>query len=376
MVRFTRKYLSVLAFFSISPAAHAQAELDPNLIASQSMTGNQTSLNYLNNRRSSILNGSPTGTTTNHALGIDAIFQPVPATVTLQELNQSILNATNILLATGNDVNSIHQSMQGNQTASNIAENHSLDKPLVSAQTGENLANIVIANRIDNVTQSFGPGASQNILNDLRSAGATLDTVTQTGRNTANVATAELSIGSGGQFFPRDTSQLIENIVEVSNPIGGAFDVVQSGVNIGNVLVAEEVKDVTRVFSGSQTVRNIVTYPEGNIPLSLTQTGLNIANFVSATRVDGLSQVSDGTQVVENSGDDHSLAGITTRVTSHSYSSTNVVNLLEVNEPASADHVVIKNTTVSATQTANQPQRVQSSNGTHSQIGNSATISR
>jgi hypothetical protein len=119
-----------------------------------------------------------------------------------------------------------------------------------------------------------------------------------------------------------------------------------------------------------------VTYPEGNIPLSLTQTGLNIANFVSATRVDGLSQVSDGTQVVENSGDDHSLAGIATRVTSHSYSSTNVVNLLEVNEPASADHVVIKNTTVSATQTANQPQRVQSSNGTHSQIGNSATISR
>lgn len=376
MVRSIRKCLSVLAFFSISTSAIAQTGFDPKLITNQSMAGDQTSLNYLNNRRSSILNGSPTEATPNQAFGRDAVYELAPVSLTSQELSQSILNAANILLATGTNVDSIRQSMQGNQIATNTAENYNFDVPLVSAQTGENLSNIVIANRIDNVTQSFGPGAAQGVFNNLRSAGAALGSVSQIGRNTANVATAEISIGSGGQYFPRDTSQLIENRVAVINPLGNAFDIVQSGANIGNVLVADEVKNVTRVFSGTQTVRNIVTYPQGNVPIRLTQTGLNIANFVSATRVDGLSQVSDGTQIVENSGDDHSLAEINNRVTDHSYSSTSVVNLLEVNEPTSSDHVMIKNTTISATQTANQPQRVQSNNGTHSQIGNSTSIIR
>jgi len=365
--------LTVLALLGTTTFAVAEGSDLAGITIDQVSTGNQTAQNEISRTGYSILNGDRSSP----ILNSNATLDPSIAAINADDVNQSILNAANILMAKDAAVNTARQTMRGNQIARNEIVVDGTGSALITDQIGENLANIITADRVERISQAFGPGATQTVSNDLTSAAAGLAGVTQEGRNTANIVTARLSIGSGEQLFPSDTSQKVENTINLNQPIGPQLDIVQSGTNIGNVLVADEVRNVTRVFSGDQIVRNTVVSHGGDMPTRVTQSGLNIANFVSAKTVDGLTQVSDGNQIVENSVVGMSLADIAGGSENYSYSSTNIINLLEIQSidtPRSGRRV--GSSTVKARQIANQPQRVQSSNGTHSQVGNAASISR
>jgi hypothetical protein len=365
---------SVLALFGMATFAVAEGSDLAGITINQISTAQQTSENLISRSGSSILNGDRSSIDFDRYPTLN-ISNGTGWGVESSAINQSILNAANILMATNSVVNTAEQTMLGDQIARNRISANGAGNVLITNQIGENLANIIDADRVERIVQAFGPGATQLVLNDLTSAAAGLSGVMQTGRNTANVVTARLSIGSGEQLFPSDTVQRIENTVDLTQPVGPKFKIDQSGTNIGNVLVADDVRNVTRVFSGDQIVRNTVVSNGGYIPARVNQTGLNIANFVSAQSVDGLTQVSDGNQIVENNIEGMSLAELSGGLADYSYSSTNIVNLLEIRGPASSSGSD-SGSTVRATQTAEQSQRVQSKSGTHSQVGNSASIIR
>ena len=366
-----QRMLMVIALVGTTTTAAAE-DAARGLSVDQIWTGDQTGINQIIPRRTLLLNGTHAGsalsdyTPRGHDLN-GTLSADDPTTI-----DQSILNAVNLLIASEAVVARVDQTMLGNQIARNVMTGLSPQNVTTTTQIGENIANIVIADQVDSVRQAFGPGANQVVYSAVSGPAAGLHGVTQTGRNTANVVLATVSIGSGEQLFPSDTTQQIDNVVGLDQGARLADGITQQGTNIGNVLIADDVRDVARIFNGNQIVRNIVTTQDGQTPAGVSQSGLNIANFVSAKHVQGLTQVSNGRQIVENQIQGVTLADMSGKLSGYSHSSTNIVNLLEIqstDRPASGS-------TVSAIQTANQTQTVQSKLGTHSQVGNAATITR
>jgi hypothetical protein len=360
----------VIAFVGTTTSAAAE-DATGGLSVNQIWTGDQTGINQISPRRTLLLNGTIGNARVNYtSLGHN--LNDTSSADNTSTIDQSILNAVNLLIASEAVVARVEQTMLGDQIARNVVTGLSPQNLASTTQIGENIANIVIADQVDSVRQAFGPGANQVVYNEVSSPAAGLHAVTQTGRNTANVVLATVSIGSGEQLFPSDTTQQIDNVVGLDQGARLADGITQQGTNIGNVLIADDVRDVTRFFNGNQIVRNIVTTQDGQTPAGVSQSGLNIANFVSAKRVQGLTQVSNGRQIVENQIQGVTLADMSGKLSGYSHSSTNIVNLLEIqstDRPASGS-------AVSAIQTANQTQTVQSKLGTHSQVGNAATITR
>lgn len=367
-----QRMLTVLALIGTATSATAESQDLSGIVVNQTSIGHQTGLNEIYRYGSPILNGN----------GESVIFNTRgPATLMEGEqtnpnltraIDQSILNAVNLLLATETVVESVDQTMLGNQIARNVVIAADGGSAVVTTQTGENIANVVIVDQVDAVRQAFGPGALQSVYNEVTSPSAALNGVTQTGRNTANVVLATVSIGSGEQFFPSDTAQSVENMVDLNLADNLRDGITQSGTNIGNVLIADDVRDVARIFSGTQIVLNTVTSLDGNTPEGVNQSGLNIANFVSAINVQGLTQVSDGRQSVENRIEGVTLAEMSQVIPGYTHSSTNIVNLIEIR----GNDTPATGSTINATQSANQTQTVQSNVGTHNQVGNAASISR
>ncbi|MBM2576773.1 hypothetical protein JQC91_10705 [Jannaschia sp. Os4] len=286
-------------------------------------------------------------------------------------IDQSVLNAANILLSSATTVSLAQQVNVGTQRAENgVTLFHAPGSSATVRQTGENLTNIIVADQVNEIEQAFGPGAAQLVDNAATLRGGFTE-VDQTGRNTANVVVADISIGGGAQIFPEDTVQDVRNVARFVDT-GARGRVSQQGTNIGNVLVADEVQNVTRVFEGDQIVRNMVETGGGPRPSRISQSGLNIANFVAASRIVNLSQVSGGRQIVENTVDGKTLAELDDR-RGVSQSSTNIVNLLHVTRPnpgGGGDFL-------RAEQTALQPQSATGGGGgRHTQIGNAAMIDR
>lgn len=317
------------------------------------------------------------------------------------ENRQLITNAANILMMSGSVVERATQVSTGEQYTRNRYQDLQL-APLDGAvvQLGENLSNVIIANRVEGIMQQFGPGAIQSVDNDLatRANGTNLN---QIGRNTANIATAEISIGSGDQVFPFESTQQISNSIRivsdfaqisgspeiesqnfelVSEPsslsrLSGTEIIEQEGFNIGNILLAEEVHDVTREFTGEQRITNTIVIEDSRIlPQSVTQTGINIANFVSATTVSGLQQVSGGEQSVENHVVDTSLASLTEALPSYTHIAENYVNVLHVK--GTNDTTQLASTVVDALQANVVPQQSETSIGRQIQVGNVVVVER
>ncbi|WP_386679025.1 hypothetical protein [Loktanella sp. R86503] len=360
----------VIAFVGITTSAAAE-DVSGGLSVDQYWIGMQTATNQIVPRRTLLLNGG----------GIGQILPPHDALNSDHEgtvadgngsVDQSILNAVNLLIASEAVITSVDQTMLGDQIARNVVSGLTPDTLTNTNQIGENIANIVIADQVDAVRQSFGPGANQIVENLVSNPSASLNGIVQTGRNTANVVLANVSIGSGEQLFPSDTVQRVDNLTHLDYGTALPNGIEQHGTNIGNVLMADDVRNVARVFNGSQIVRNTVTTQNGHTPDRVNQSGLNIANFVSAKRVEGLMQVSNGNQTVKNHLQGATLADMSSALSEYTHSSTNIVNLLDIQNTDRPQ----SDTTVRAAQTANQTQTVQTRLGTHSQVGNAATINR
>ncbi len=313
-------------------------------------------------------------------------------------VDQLITNALNVLVSKGSVVSNATQISTGSQYATNLMDGRNAtlaDGTL--RQMGENLANVITAEQVDSVTQQFGPGAMQDVTNTALLRG-NAGSVVQIGRNTANIVEAELSIGLGSQVFPFDSTQQINNFVRISDaaPLPAemaGFDVPattlirmssdasiwQEGTNMGNILIADEVRDVARVFNGQQIINNHIILDDiGQAPPQITQSGINVANFVSASRVSGLTQVSDGVQIVENRVTDGSLADLTAQVPQYTHVAENYVNVLHIRAPGnpSGGTLTVLDATVSASQEARIPQSSVSGNGRQVQVGNAATVER
>ncbi|MEX3313498.1 hypothetical protein [Sulfitobacter sp. PS-8MA] len=362
-----QRSFAVLTLFGASLFATAGDSYAGNTQISQTSNGDQTGINSYSIDGANILNGD-FNRSKSPAVVTGIPYEPA----TERSVDQSILNAANILLSKQTSIQSARQVMVGTQGAENIISTGNTEYHAVTAQIGENLANIVMAFEVNEISQAFGPGATQSVYNELSGTAAGLIDVTQVGRNTANIVEATLSIGTGEQLFPSGTTQTIHNVVSLDHAGTSARPINQSGTNIGNVLVADEVRNVMRVFSGDQIVRNSVTSEDGNTPSGITQSGVNIANFVSARHASGLKQISDGRQLVVNEVEGMTLEEINRNAAGNTFSSSNIVNLLEIQSLDKPE----TGSAITASQRANQTQTVDVNQGVHSQVGNAASISR
>ena len=381
-------------FFAVPAlvAAAAHADEPTGAVIEQFFDGRQIGLNTLDLTAPA----EQIDTTTTLAPGIGGTLS--------QDNMQLITNAANVLISQTTIVEDAAQVSAGQQEAGNTLDGGELSILNGSlTQTGENLTNVIIAERVDSVMQQFGPGGMQTVEN-AANLGFAPGSLTQTGRNTANIVVADISIGSGAQVFPFDSVQSIDNFVRLTgmpgdtppfDPISGIPEqfadiapgigqnvggsrgtIVQEGINLGNILISDEVRDVVRIFNGEQIVMNNILVEDMHaLPQSVTQSGINIANFVSAIEVSGLEQFSDGVQIVENNVMDTSLASLTAAIPSYTHVAENYVNVLHIRNPdGSTDSV--STLPVTATQTSNVPQSSEMGSGRQVQVGNAIAIDR
>jgi hypothetical protein len=341
------QYLSILAMFlGVLPASAGQA-LNVGVIQ-QVQEGTQSGTNdlYLNVNR--------------------------PIAGYGRDIDQSTTNVANVLQAKTYTIQSISQTMHGSQLAGSLYIDDAARQMASLSQSGENLANVVTANRIENVAQYLGDNASQSVLNTIEQASG-VAAVNQYGSNMANVAYADVSIGSGMQVFPTGASQTVKNLIAPKNG-GTVGKIAQTAQNMGNVLVADKVENVSRTFNGRQEIDNtFLNAPGAPVPESIKQSGLNVANYISANVVNNVSQISMGAQVITNTAYDPDLGPLsdsTPGVRDFDQSSSNFVNLTVINStPGSSSEPV------SLSQNSSMPQSAQGA-GTQSQVANMATINR
>lgn len=381
---------SLIAALPILLAAAANAEEQTGAVIEQYFDGAQTGLNILNlsappEQSDSVLSG------------------PIDGSTLSRENLQLITNASNILISQTTIIEDASQIGAGQQFAGNSVEGGEFSVLSGSlSQTGENLTNVIVAERVDSVLQQFGPGGSQ-IVDNQANLGFVTGELTQTGRNTANVVVAEISIGSGTQDFPFDSVQSINNFVRLTGPAEGPMQIdptaeipdqfasivtsadqtngglrgtiVQEGINLGNILISDEVRDVVRIFNGEQIIRNnIVVEDMRALPQNVTQSGINIANFVSAVEVSGLVQFSEGVQVVENDVTDTSLASLTAEIPGYVHVAENYVNVLYIRNGDGTG--TVSTLPVSASQGNTIPQSSEMGRGRQVQVGNAAAVER
>ncbi|RMA44160.1 hypothetical protein [Rhodophyticola porphyridii] len=380
----------VFAVSALVAAAAAHAEERTGVVVDQHFDASQIGLNTLDLAN---LPGQTDSLLSRPGIG---------ASIT-QNNTQLITNAANILISQTTVVESAEQIGAGQQLAGNTLTGGEFSVLSGSLQqTGENLTNVIIAERVDSMAQQFGPGGTQAVEN-LASLGFANGSLMQTGRNTANIVVAEISIGAGSQVFPFDSIQSIDNFVRLSGqpgnalPFDQAFDIpdqfvniangvgpatagtrgviVQEGTNLGNILISDEVHDVVRVFNGEQIILNNILVEEmAALPQNVTQSGINIANFVSAIEVSGLVQFSEGVQSVENDVTDASLASLTAQISEYNHVAENYANVLYIRNGEGGGTASILPVTASQGNTI--PQSSESGNGRQVQVGNAAAVER
>lgn len=281
-------------------------------------------------------------------------------------VSQTGLNAANIVQSDGHLANA-NQYMNGIQRIDNLAD--AIVQSDEINQSGTNVTGVLSADTIENAVQYFGPDAVQWVKN-AADVSNHVGTINQTGFNAANIAIAEFSIGSGTQILAPGSLQKITNIVTFDG--AGASDAVtQSGTNLGNIMVSSKVKDVTRIFNGTQVVDNIVYLADANAgPIS--QSGLNIANFVQADVIGTVTQyTTGGSQQVRNRviGPDGQEIKAASWLNQES---TNLVNVMVIGGVTSAGG---SDGVITVSQTSDYPQS-SSGIGSQSQTGNLMAITK
>ncbi len=107
----------------------------------------------------------------------------------------------------------------------------------------------------------------------------TSGTLRQSGTNTMNLVYSEQSVALSSQNFTKQAEQRVDNHIDVTGA-GGASAIVQEGSNLGNIIVARNVDEVIRDFSGDQIINNVVRLEDGARWGSISQNGTNIANYI------------------------------------------------------------------------------------------------
>ena len=221
------------------------------------------------------------------------------------KLTQSGANTANLVNQPDVSVFSAGQSLLGQQGTTNSVELWQDSVLHDINQQGINIANAITAQALNSVTQLLDDSAVQKVDNST-TTGSAIGDLTQTGVNAANLAFVTESIGSGSQKFPQGAVQEINNNVALQNG-ASANSIQQTGVNIGNLLSADRVDQVTRVFAGTQKITNNVNFGSSQMPASITQGGVNVANLVVASQIGELHQISTGTQTTTNTVEDGTL---------------------------------------------------------------------
>ena len=348
-----RLIFTMVAAFGLADSGHAQQATNTLEIA-QEFLGRQVA----NNNASALQSGD--------------------ASPKRQLRAQEAINAANIALLKRQVVDRTTQVSRGEQLAKNLYDSAASQAAASLSQSGQNLTNYVTAKRIDRVDQYFGPNARQTIKNEAI-VGNNLGGISQEGINLANVAVANVSINSGAQAFPETAVQ--ENFNTLSLAAKAVVrDINQTGVNVGNMLIADRVENVERVFGGTQIIENEIRVASpANLPSVIQQNGTNIANYVAAAHVENLTQISNGSQVVRNKvtlndGSTIGRSALRSYGVAYTESSENIVNFTHVKVPKTSRSSGSKST-VSMKQQASVPQSGIRS-GVVSQVGNAAVIER
>lgn len=292
------------------------------------------------------------------------------------QMSQTGINAANVLNS-DLDLGSVTQVFDGQQRIQNLIEAHEAGPhgPIAIDQSGSNYANMMRGNTINVADQAITQTAMQEVWNQVWAGGA-VDSISQTGVNVANIAMAEYAIGTANQDIAEGAVQRITNHITADPNTVISGKITQSGVNIGNVLIAQRIDSVTRSFAGAQIVENTVVLNGPGVP-AIEQSGGNIANMIVANYIGSIKQLSIGEQRVINTvlgPDGQPLSDGNIQQTEYNYQgASNVVNMTVLrahrNSSSSSDQPV------AVDQYADFPQTGQGVSG-QSQTGNVTVIER
>ncbi len=294
---------------------------------------------------------------------------------------QTAGNAGNIIDVSGRPLDSVRQDFEGQQFSANDIILNAVSALETIGQEVSNTGNAVVGGDIGNVEQYFADGSVQHAKNNLVLPDLP-GTLRQSGTNTMNLVYSEQSVALSSQNFTKQAEQRVDNHIDVTGA-GGAGAIVQEGSNLGNIIVARDVDEVIRDFSGDQIINNVVRLEDGARWGSISQNGTNIANYIEAENIGYLEQTSsNGEQVVNNrvevvtlkNGPDGTLEEIT-QITSPNITqnSNNYVNMIVLKATAEEG----SSQAVDVVQSAEYSQSVQGANsGAVSQTGNAVVIER
>lgn len=286
---------------------------------------------------------------------------------------QNASNAGNVVDVDDRALDSVRQDFEGKQFSINDIVLNAVSALESIEQEASNTGNAVIGGDIGNVEQYFANGSVQQAANNLVLPDLP-GTLRQSGTNTMNLVYSEQSVALSSQNFTKQAQQLVDNRVVVTGA-GGDGAIVQEGTNLGNIIVARNVDEVVRDFSGDQIINNVVTLRDGARWGSISQNGTNIANYIEAENIGYLKQTStNGKQIVNNTVEVLTLKGLT-EITSPNITqnSNNFVNMivLKTTDKDGASKIV------DVLQSAEYGQKVQGANaGNVSQTGNAVVIDR
>lgn len=286
---------------------------------------------------------------------------------------QAASNAGNIADVGDRPLKSVRQDFEGQQYSINDIVLNAVSALETIEQEASNTGNAVVGGDIGNVEQYFADGSVQHAKNNLILPDLP-GTLRQSGTNTMNLVYSEQSVALSSQNFTKQAEQIVDNRVVVTGA-GGGGAIVQDGTNLGNIIVARNVDEVVRDFSGDQIINNVVTLKDGARWGSISQNGTNIANYIEAENIGYLKQTSsNGRQIVNNRVEVATLEGLT-QITSPNITqnSSNFVNMIVLKKTAEDGSSQV----VDVLQAAEYGQTVQGVNGgTVSQTGNAVVIER
>jgi hypothetical protein len=323
--------------------------------------GDQTARNSLDRQGLSVLQRAA-------ATVLDAysseVAAPITTTGNIRQHGSNIINTVDY----SGDVDYLKQEFHGTQRVDNLVSLGDMGVSGVLEQTGVNVAGYASASTLTLASQLFASDSAQ-LINNAAEIGYLTGGVRQSGANTANMAVAEYAIGTAVQVIEYGAVQRVDNHLALS--AGAAVDafIVQSGINVGNVMISDTVDRAHRVFVGDQIVTNVITLAELT-DARIVQFGSNIANEVHSNKIGKITQVSKGIQQVTNEvyGPDGQLV-IGDNIQQFS---ENLVNKTYLGMPDSGPD----NGVLEVNQDADYPQTSSGGGGGGSQGGNSVIINR
>jgi hypothetical protein len=273
-----------IASISADNTTTTPAPNDPDNVSHGKHVGD---LNQVGTNVSNVLSApsTPVNNLSQTLRGQQTVNDTINAEGSANALQQDGLNIANA--ASGITLTGILQYMDdsGRQAITNRATiNGKLGQ---ITQSGINAANLLFATTsIDSAGQAIAPGAVQRVDNILRVAGGG-HSVIQTGTNIGNAVVAD-KVDNVTRVF--NGEQIVNNVLNFgSGPM--PFSISQSGLNVANYVSAREIGTLNQISGGSQVIKNSVVddtlqaYTTSTVGGTLTQQ--SNANYVNVATLTG-----------------------------------------------------------------------------------------